>query len=263
MNDVKDICDGMLATAPPPPDARTVLATARRAAGRRRAVGAAGVATLAVAVAAGGTALALRPAPAPVPAQQPPPVLATGPSPAPVVAAPLPAARAAYTHGATMRGLLMAAVPAGYTTADYPVSYDEGVDPTVVLPNERVPAPANWQLSVAFAGVFLRQGGAEGLITASIWATANPVAEDCPPPSCSVVTAGGVSVEVRTWIDEGGVHIAATRRLTGGSLSVIASQGMATAEATPAAVRPALPALPFTTQQVAALALDPAMLQFP
>ncbi|WP_327000392.1 hypothetical protein OHA72_35385 [Dactylosporangium sp. NBC_01737] len=185
----------------------------------------------------------------------------------------LPAARAAYTHGATMRGLLLAAVPAGYTTADYPTSYDKDFDPNAVLPNAKFPAPAKGLLNVAFGGLMLQAGGGEGMLTASIWATSSTgQLEECVPGSCEVVTVDGVSVEVRTWSDEGGRHISATRRLTGGWLSVIASQGLATggtetpldgAQNRHPRVKPALPVLPFTTQQIAALALNPAMLQFP
>jgi hypothetical protein len=276
MNDIKDICDDLLAAAPPPPDSTAVLTAARRSATRHRTTVAAGVGTL-VLVVTGGTALALRPATVDTPAQQPPPAVAapaTQPSSAPAAASQVPpAARAAYTHGATMRGLLLAAVPAGYATEDYPTSRDKDLDADAVLPNAKYPAPADGMLSVAFGGLLLQSGGGEGMLTASIWATARALpTEECPPASCEVVTAAGVSVEVRTWSDEGGRHISATRRLTGGWLMVIASQGMGTAGTeTPLdgvrnqhpRVKPALPDLPFTTQQIAALALNPAMLQFP
>lgn len=273
MNDVKDICNELLTASPPPPDSTAVLAAARRSATRHRATAAAGMGTLVVAVAAGVSAVALRPAPVDAPAQQPPQVVAA-PSSAPVVVVKEPpAARAAYTHGATMRGLLLAAVPAGYTTENFPTSYDKDFDPNAVLPNAKFPAPASGLLSVAFGGLLLQAGGGEGTLTASIWATTSaPTADGCPPASCEVVTADGVSVEVRTWSDEGGRHISATRQLKGGMLSVIASQGMATggtetpldgAQNRQPRVKPALPVLPFTTQQIAALALNPAMLQFP
>ncbi|MEV4510188.1 hypothetical protein AB0K00_14635 [Dactylosporangium sp. NPDC049525] len=276
MNDVKDICDDLLSASPPPPDSAAVLAAARRSAGRHRATVAAGVGTLVLVVAAGGSALALRPAPVDTPAQQPPPAVAAptaAPTSAPVaVAKETPAARAAYTHGATMRGLLLAAIPAGYTTEDYPTSYGKDFDPTAVLPNAQFPAPANGLLNVAFGGLLLQSGGGEGMLTAAIWASSAPAAEECLPGSCEVVTADGVSVEVRTWSDEGGRHISATRRLTGGLLTVTASQGLATGgteapldgvQNRHPRVKPALPTLPFTTQQIAALALNPAMLQFP
>lgn len=272
MNDVKDICNDLLATAPPPPDSAAVLAGARRSAARHRATVAAGIGTLAVAVAAGVSAVALRPAPVHTPAQQPPQVV-TAPPTRPVVVKETPAARAAYTHGATMRGLLLAAVPAGYTTENYPTGYDKDFDPNAVLPNATFPPPTSGLFSLAFGGLLLRAGGGEGMLTASIWATAPGLPEqDCTPASCEVVTADGVSVDVRTWSDEGGRHISATRKLTGGWLMVIASQGMGTGDTgTPLdgaknrhpRVRPALPDLPFTTRQIAALALDPAMLQFP
>jgi hypothetical protein len=97
--------------------------------------------------------------------------------------------------------------------------------------------------------------------------------------SCDVIVVGGVPIQVVTsWDAERGQEITATRFLRGGALSVISWQGVPTYEAdseVPAdahgkpdrsgqqAHRPMLPAPMLEAQQVAALAGDPAMLQFP
>jgi hypothetical protein len=276
---VRDICDRLLATPPPLRDSRAVLATARHALARRRRAGLASAGILAITAITG----AVLTVPASGPGEQAPsaaaPVSATT-VPAPETApGDLPPARAAFNHSAAMRQLLLAAVPAGYTTADFPVSRDKDFDPAAVLPNEEYPAPVNGVMSVAFAGVFLRADGGEGLLSASILTTAGRnVREPCgmnAMPSggtCEVVDVDGVSVEVTSWVDEAGQHIGVVRWLRGGWLLLLASQGMATGETRAPldgvqnkhpTIKPPLAELPFTKGQVAALAADPAMLQFP
>ena len=274
MNEVREICDQMLAATPPPMrPPGDVLSTARRSAVRRDRAALVSVATLAVAAVAAAVSLTTLTGAGTPPARTPPAEAAAPDQAAPDrAAAEPPEARAAHTHSARMRQLLLAAVPAGYATTDYPVSYDAGFDPAAVLPNERYPAPRNGAMNLAFAGLFLAAGGGEGLLSASIMATGGGVPDRSCSGDCEPVTIAGVTVEVSTWQDEAGRHIAATRRLRGGWLVVIASQGMGggDGQAPPDGIgagagrtRPALAELPFDRQRIAALAADPAMLQFP
>jgi hypothetical protein len=270
VNEVKDICDRMLADPPPVRDSGEVLATARRSAVRRRRAGLASAGMAAVVFAALALPLTVRSG-------------RTVESPAPRAAAPpavsevpkeLPPARAAFAHSAEMRRLLLAAIPAGYTTEDYPVGFDRGFDQNAVLPNDKYRAPEGALLNVAFAGLLVHAGGGEGMLTASIWAS-RTIARACatnPGETCEVVTVDGVDIEVSTWQDESGRHIGARRPLNGGWLSVIASQGMGGgdrqapldgAKNQHPTVKPPLATLPVTEQQLVALAANPAMLQFP
>jgi len=279
VTEIRELCDQMIATPPPMRDSASVLAAARRSLARRRA-GVAGVGALAVA-AATATVLTLPSVLAgAAPIQAPPVVAASGPvsvsagPPAPTV---LPPARAAFTHSEQMRQLLLAQIPSGYVVSQYPVAYDTGFDPTAVLPNQKYPAPTGGAMDVAFAGEFLAAGGGQGLLSASILATADaPPAAPCqgnPAGTvCHIVTVDGVNIEVSTWHDQSGRHIGAVRRLQGGVLMVIASQGLGTGDTTrpkdapsgqDSRIKPPLATLPFTEQQLAALAADPAMLQFP
>jgi hypothetical protein len=282
MNELREICERMLATPPPLRDSGEVLATARRSATRRRHSSVAAASALAAAAAA--VVLTLQVTSAGGSAQPAPPVAAsaatTGSAPR-NLAAPrdLPPARAAATHAERLRQLLLAAVPPGYATEDFPVSYDEGFDPTAVLPNTKYPAPKDGAMSLSFAGLLLSDAGGEGLLSADILATGNPgmLGEGCAratePPStnCEVVTVDGVRVEVTTWQDEVGQHISAVRQLDGGALIVSATQGMGSGESDApldgahktSGTKPALAILPFTTQQLAGLAANPALLQFP
>jgi hypothetical protein len=271
----------MLATPPPLRDSGEVLATARRSAARRRHSSVASASALAVAAAA--VVLTVQVTSAGGAGEPAPPVAAsaaTTGSPPEHVAAPedMPPARAAATHAERLRQLLLAAVPPGYPTKDFPVSYDEGFDRTAVLPNTTYPAPKDGAMSLSFAGLLLSDAGGEGLLSADIVATANPgvLGDECGPASapstnCEVITVDGVRVEVTTWQDEAGQHISAVRRLDGGCLIVSAAQGMGSGESDApldgtrksGATKPALTILPFTTQQLAGLAANPEMLQFP
>ncbi len=279
MNDVREICERMLATPPPLRDSGEVLVTARRSAARRRNAGLAAGSALAVTAitvaltsqltSAGGSAL---------PVAAPPPATTAAPPPA-AVPQELPPARAAYTHASRMRELLLGVVPPGLAAKDFPVNYDASFDPTAVLPNKTYPAPDSGLLSVAFAGILVSDAAGEGLLSADIMATAGPgpLAADCAPVpgapagTCEMVTVEGVRVQVTTWSDESGGHISAARRLDGGVLIVSAAQGMGSGESIApldgtrggGSGKPPLASLPFTPEQLAALAANPAMLQFP
>jgi hypothetical protein len=281
VNELREICEHLLATPPPLRDSGEVLATARRSAARRRHSSVASAGALAVAAAA--VVLTVQVTSAGGSGEPAPPVAAsaaTTGSAAQDVAAPkdMPPARAAATHAERLRQLLLAAVPPGYATEDFPVSYDEGFDRTAVLPNATYPAPKDGALSLSFAGLLLSDAGGEGLLSADIVATGNPgvLGEECGPASeqstnCEVMTVDGVRVEVTTWQDEAGQHISAVRRLDGGCLIVSATQGMGSGESVApldgtrksGGAKPALAILPFSTQQLAGLAANPEMLQFP
>ncbi|SNT63372.1 hypothetical protein SAMN05421812_11577 [Asanoa hainanensis] len=278
MNDVREICERMLVTPPPLRDSAEVLAAARRSVVRRRRAGVASVGALTAAATgvvltlqltpAGGTAL-----PAPLVVA---PLATSSAAPAP---ARTPPAKAAFTHSAQMRHLLLGLAPAGYSVRDFPVSYDKDFDPTAVLPNRGLPAPRNGLMSVAFAGLLLGRGGGEGLLSANIWSTGDPkqLDVDCSAPArpakavCKMVTVDGVAIQVTTWNDERGRHVSASRALAGGALILSADQGLGTDESqTPLdgrrpgnRVKPRLATLPVTADQLAKLAANPDMLQFP
>ncbi|GAA1864137.1 hypothetical protein [Asanoa iriomotensis] len=279
MNEVREICERMLDTPPPPlRDSGDVLAAARRSVRRRRQATAASAGALTVVAVAvtltlqGGSAVPAPPVAAPAPTTvAPPPATKAQPQ-------HTPRARAAGTHATQLRRQLLATVPAGYATRDFPVNYDTDFDPTAVLPNRAVPAPENGIMSVAFAGILLSDSrGREGLLSANIWATASPdlLAGGCAaePPSthCEVRTVDGVRVTLTTWQDGSGRHISASRPLDGGALVVAAAQGLRSDETQApldgtrgnSRIKPSLTTLPFTMDQIAALAANPAMLQFP
>lgn len=283
MNDVRDICERMLVAPPPLREGSEVLDRARRSAVRRRRTGlvSAGLvsAGLVAVAATAATALAVPSGPSTVPARPASPAdqpAAVAPA---VVPKEIPLARASFAHGARMRELLLAAVPAGYATSDLPIVPDESLDPDEVFPNESMPAPKDAVYNVAAAGVLLDADGGQGLLMATIFFTSNAPVPCSQSPGgtavCEVVTFDGVNIEVTTWSDEAGQHISARRPLRGGFLSVTASQGLGTGDShdsqtpldgvrnTSPRIKPPLPTLPFDKSRIAALALNPAMLQFP
>ncbi len=279
MTDVRDLFDQLLdAPAPAMRPAGDVLAAARRSAARRRRAGIASAGLLtAAAVAAGAfvvptlTGGGAAPAAAP---QAPPFSAAASIAPSAAAERPAPRARAAAVHGRVLTTRLRAAVPPGYATPDFPIELDDALDPDRVLPDATYRPPAGGMMSAATGGVLLRAGGGEGMLTAGIWAFGEPApdSEECADGhECSEHTIGGVTVRVSTWRDESGRHISAGRPLRGGRLIVSASQGLGGGDERTRTedgftgggrVKPSLPELPFTPDQIAALAADPAMLQF-
>ncbi|BFU45053.1 hypothetical protein [Krasilnikovia sp. MM14-A1004] len=274
MTDIKDMCDRLVESPPPLRSGDAVLAQARRSAQRHRRGGmaAAGLLT-ASALAAGGVYAGTAGAPA---AGQgghglAPAAAATGPTKA-RASTGLPPARAALVHSEKMRELLVTAVPAGATAAPLPVDHDDSLDPHSVLPDAAHPAPRKGAMSVAGFVVVVQQDGREGALVAQILAAGTPLPR-CHADAvtqCATRDVGGVRIEITSWADKAGKHIAASRRLQGGVLVVIGDQGMRSEESStppdaPGRVRapkPPLKTMPFTAEQVAALAANPDMLQF-
>jgi hypothetical protein len=291
VNEVKDICERMLAVpAPPMREGAEVLASARRAAVRRdraRLIGSgvAGVAAVAAAAALIVPAGAGR-GPTPVPPAASAPSTPVSRVPAEVPAVPPPLARAASTHDRQMYQLLAGALPAGYTArSTYPFSDDDTVYPTNP---ERAPDGSHHMLAHAF--VTVSAGGGEGQLFAFITNDGKPVPSGdlCAPvvttpatpnDTCAVMTINGVQVRVTTsWDAEHGHETVATRFLRFGRLDVVAWQGVPSYEPDtklpPDANRaprsqadedrkPPLSAPLLDAPTVAALAANPAMLQFP
>ena len=285
MNEVKEVCAAALdGPAPPLPDGLEMLAVARRAVARRTrlAAGGAGLAVIVVVATVGVLASALaRP---PATAYRQAPVAATAPVRAAAPLPPAPSAMQAHRHGSQIAGLLVAAVPAGFTTTVEHVSLDT--------------SPAStWQTMdgeyFSSVRVLVASDGREGelsshiitdgqsmsdadLCTAAAAARFAPLV-DAPASSCEVVTIDGVRVQVSTGTTEkfGEVN-AAVRLIDGGLLAVVAveripSYAVGYDDLPPDAVtspstdlirggRPGLPSAPLSREQVAALAASPAML---
>jgi hypothetical protein len=270
MSDMKDAFGRMVGTPPPLRDVGEVLTEARRSTRRRAGLTALGSA-LAVFAIFGLAAVALPPGLA-VP-DSPPPNLAGS---APVRTDP-PTARAAPVHSRQMLNLLIAAVPPGY---DAWVVRRLGDDSTSAM---AVGTPAQVAL-LAGAYVVVGRGGGQGELFAAMVSDgrAPPTGDLCAPPnttgtaeSCQVIVVGRVPIQVTTAEDPAaGRRTIATRFLWGGQLVVAAWQGVPASvlghETTwgPTAspwlpMSPKLAELPLTARQLADLAADPAMLQFP
>jgi len=282
MNDVKELCDRMLdVPAPPRRDSAVVLAIARRSTRRRnqvRVLGS-GLAVAATVAAAAALLQSARPGLAPAPVA---PIAAdTWVVQAPP--RPVPPAQAAAVHSKRMEQLLLAAVPRGYGKR---LEHGLGDETTVYPPTaERPPDGPVGLLAGGF--VIVSADGGEGQLWAMITNNGKPAptGDLCAPGqsewlrptgTCMVIVVDGVPIQVVTsWDAERGQEITATRFLRGGALSVISWQGIpvyepdtrlpADARKKPGQVahKPMLPAPMLTTEQVAALAGNPAMLQFP
>jgi hypothetical protein len=292
VNEVKEVCvaalDGAPAldgAAPPLPDGPAMLAIARRSLQVRARLAAAGASLAVVAIVAtvGVVAGALgRPA---VTTDQRVAAPVGKPAPARVVAPPpAPSAMQAHSHGLRIAGLLVAAVPAGYTTTVEHISADA--------------SPAStWQTMAgdyfSSVRVLVASGGREGQLSSHIVTDGQSMTDDdlctaaaaerfarlvdAPATNCAVVTIDGVSVQVSTGVSEQFGQInAAVRLIDGGLLAVVVGQRIPSypvgdddpppdpVTAPQAGLilggRPGLPAPALTREQVAALAANPAML---
>jgi hypothetical protein len=287
VNEVKEACAAALdGAAPPLPDGPAMLAVAQRSLKRRSRLvaGGAALAVVAVVTTVGVVASALgRPAPT---SDQRVAAPIAGPAPARVAALPPPAPSAmeAHSHGPHIAELLLAAVPAGYTTTVENISADA--------------SPAStWQTMdgryFSSVRVLVASDGREGQLSSHIVTDGQSMAEadlctaaaadrfgrmvDAPATDCEVVTVNGVTVRVTSGASETFGHInAAIRLIDGGLLAVVACQRIpvssggdddpppdaATAPRTGLILggRPGLTSPVLTREQVAALAADPAML---
>jgi hypothetical protein len=290
-NDVDRVWAAMLeAPAPPLPTAEETLRRVRTDRRRRAAwaVGGAGLASaMVVAAVAAGVAL-FGPQAADVPADREPDVAAPiGPAEAPL--APVPAAPTwaeADDHGDEIGAILLAAVPSGHIGLLQRLSTDG-------------PA-ATWQVEggpkyASSVYVIVTTGHADGLLKSSIHGGLDPLGEDiCSPAAtaflmqmysstypatCDVVIVNGVQIRLSSTHDaEHGDVNRATRLLNGGILTIEAEQGIPEyyaddslppdAPARPGTDGdhsilggwPALPAVPLTTAQLAAIAANPGLL---
>ena len=259
---MRDIAARMLETpAPPMRDADEMLSVARRASRRRAWTGAVRAGSVALVL-----ALAVIGLVRPTVSGEPP-----RPSDQDVAGSAAPMARAAPAHGQHMTEVLLAALPAGYTTAPPELFSDSDV----VLTAPATPGRAQI-LAASVLRVFAGTG--EGELYAFLVHDGRLAPDDvCAEPAgapdkCTVHTIGGVAVRVVTVTDATrGQKIEATRFLAGGRLVVGSWQGPPGERAQyPASLwepdgqftwwRPPLtePLLDITA--VAALAADPAML---
>jgi hypothetical protein len=289
--DVDRVWAAMLeAPAPPLPTAEETLHHARTSRRRRAAwaVGGSGLASaLVLAAVAAGPAL-FGPQAAGGPADRDPAV--AGPvAPGEVPLAPLAAAptwERAHDHGDEIGAILMAAVPSGYTGLLQRLSTN---GPAATFQVEHGP---RYSSSVY---VIVTNGQADGLLRSSIFGGEDPLGDDiCSPavtaylkqmysdayPStCDTVTINGVHIRLSSTHDtEHGDINRASRLLDGGILTIEAEQGIpvhqaddspppdasadppASGEHTILGGWPALPAVPLTTAQLAAIAANPGLL---
>jgi hypothetical protein len=290
-HDVEQVWAAMLeAPAPPLPTAEEVLLKARTNRRRRAGLAVAGsaLATAAVAAAVAVVAGLVGPQAAggladPRP-DAPPPV-----APAEVPPAPLPAAptwEVADDHGDEIGAILLAALPSGYTgllqqlSTDGPAgtwllgggpAYASGVDVVVTT------GAADGMLSTAIYGGIDPLG--DDICAAAVTAYLRNLYSDEYPSTCEMVLINGVPVRLSSTHDaERGDVNRAIRLLDGGLVIVEAQQGIPVhqaddspppdASADPPASGehsilggwPALPAVPLTTAQLAAIAADPGLL---
>jgi len=285
VNEVKEVCAAALdGPAPPLPDGREMLAVARRSVGRRArlAAGGAGLAVVVVVTTVGVVASAV--AGPPTTTYRKTPVVGPAPVRAVLPPPPAPSAMEAHRHGPQIAGLLVAAVPAGFTTTVEHISADT--------------SPAStWQTMngeyFSSVRVLVAAGGREGQLSSHIVTDGQPMSDvdlctaaaaarfaqlvDAPATNCEVVTIDGVTVQVSSGVSEmfGQIN-AAVRLIDGGLLAVVAAQRIPSyavgndelppdaAASPPASLilggRPGLSSPVLTRSQVAALAADPAML---
>jgi hypothetical protein len=289
--DVDRVWAAMLESpAPPLPTAEDTLRHARTSRRRRAAwaVGGSGLASaLVVAAVAAGAAL-FGPQAAGGPAERDPAV-AVPVAPGEVPLAPPPAAptwERAHDHGDEIGAILVAAVPSGYTGLLQRLSTN---GPAATFQVEHGP---RYSSSVY---VIVTNGRADGLIRSSIYGGEDPLGDDiCSPaataylrhmyseayPStCETVTINGVQIRLSSTHDaEHGDINRATRLLDGGILTVEAEQGLPVhrvddglppdvltrpgtdGEHTILGGWPALPAVPLTTAELAAIVANPGLL---
>jgi hypothetical protein len=249
MSDLRDAFGRMIGTPPPLRGVEEILTEVRRS-NRRRS----GLTAL-------GSGLA---------GSDPPPRLAGS---APTTYNP-PTARAAPVHSRQMMSVLAEAVPEGY---DIWALRRLGDDSTSAM---TVGTPSQVALLAGAYTLLDRDGGRGELFAALISdGRAPPTGDLCAPANtastmggarwCQVVVVDGVPIQLTTARDPtAGQRDVATRFLWGGQLVVVAWQGV------PASVLgqettwstspvPMLAAPPLTATQLASLAADPALLQFP
>lgn len=275
MTDLKEIFERMLA-APPPPryDSAQVLAAAHRAQRRARlaAAGTFGALAMAVAVAV-ALPVVLRQDTAPMPPAASASTVTTVPAPAPPAPAPAPADLTG--HGSRLQQTLVDALPAGVTVGP-------GAPSAWILDGEKIPEIE----AAAVVSVPVAAPAGAGLLSAvvAVDGAPAPAADPCAPRvtarldwyaksaiiSCEVVTIDAVPVRVTIEQDPTmGTVLRAVRLLDGGFVSVQQTARPSEPQWQPDLVRPwrerdsrhwlAEPSL-LTTQQLAALAADPALL---
>lgn len=231
MNELKDLCDRMVADAPPMREGAAVLAAARRSVARRRLFATAAV----VVAAAAGVAV---------------PVAIYGGRTQPgETAAAEPADPAA--HSKRMADVLVAAAPAGLLHSVVKTERD---------PAGPVASSPGVVVSWADASVLLIEGDSQGILTASVYRADAPDESCRAGATCVTETVNGVPVAVTSGVAEAGMRITALRRFDGGYVWVGVSQALLRYEAGGPVVGPKLTTFPFTARQVAELAADPRML---
>jgi hypothetical protein len=290
-NDVDRVWAAMLeAPAPPLPTAEDTLHHARTSRRRRAAwaVGGSGLASaLVVAVAAAGVALFGPQAATGVAEGAPEVDVPVAPRELPL--APPPAAptwEEADDHGEEIGAILLAAVPSGYTGLLQRLSTDGTAGTWLVRSGPEYSSGVM---------VIVTTGSADGMLSTAIYGGIDPLGDDiCSPtataylqrlysnayPStCDAVTVNGVQIRLSSTHDaERGDVNRAIRLLDGGVLIVEAQQGIpvyraddspppdasadppASGEHTILGGWPALPAVPLTTAQLAAIAANPGLL---
>jgi hypothetical protein len=290
-NDVDRVWAAMLeAPAPPLPTAEETLRHARTSRRRRAAwaVGGSGLASaLVVAAVAAGAALFGPQAAGGLAVVEPDVAAPIGPAEPPAPPPAAPTREEAHGHGDEIAAILLAAVPPGHTGLLQRLSSGGQVAATWQLENG-----PQYSSSVH---VIVTNGQADGMLRSSIFGGIDPLGDDiCAPAvtayltrmysstypaTCDVVTINGVQIRLSSTHDaEHGDINRATRLLNGGILTVEAEQGIPVhqadddpppdASADPPVDRehsilggwPALPAVPLTTAQLAAIAADPDLL---
>jgi hypothetical protein len=269
MNEMKQLCERIVADAPPMPDSAGVLATARRQTTRYRLVQLAAGGAAVVVVAAGaltvsgtdffgraehGTSFG---APASPTASQPASPTAS-PTASPSSSRVGGAAPGQGTNANRMSELLASAVPGGYTVS--PMGGSAGMF-------------GAFDVAQHSAGMWVADGHGRGQLGAAIvqppaGTELSEPSHQCqdPAPVCEVVRVGDVTVLVDTGKTEGvGQNISAWRWLSvgqgGGYLVIWAHQGFTEyPDGMAPVVHPGLRVFPFTKQQLAELAANAEML---
>jgi hypothetical protein len=258
MSDLKDLCDRMVADAPPMPAGAAVLAAARRSAARHRRVrlatagAVAAVVVAVVALGAQGGFLTGRTQPA------------TNASPSPT--------DRVDRHQRKMFELLKAALPADYTISwwDPPRVQRSGSSPPDVPPEVRAslsaalesarnnPQPQR-RVSTFVTQTVVSNGRGEGTVSAILMLGHKAATSDCwtnESITCEKVTVNGVTLDVKTDRDNRGVQIWTVRDLPDGQLQISADQSYPTF-ADPDVHTPKLEPFPFTPRWMAERATDP------
>jgi len=229
VNDVKYLCEQLLADATPPlRDSAEVLASARRSTARRSAARAGGGAIAVAAL----TAVALLAVPAATTAIRTP--LAVAPAAPPSASPPappvvVPYAQAAGTHDRKMLAAIQKALPAGYTgTSQYPLATDttpEPIDPSA-------PLDGGGALIAANVSVLVTKDGRVGVVDANIINDGRPVPIDVcgATPNCQVIEVNGIPIKLthEHWTNTAPEIdvIVATRYLRNGNLGIVESRSV-------------------------------------